>query len=109
MSGDEFDEIWINLADGRSMCGLIRGDVGWLIYIREAGDAGFSSRNPDYAGPPDAEIEYRLNNGQRDRYPAAWAISSREVRRALSYFEEENQIPSWITWANDSGDGTSPC
>src|SRR5262245_11661692 len=99
-----YDEIWVDIKDGQSMCALINGDSGWLMYLRYNGDAGFSSRNPSYSGPPDAKQEYYLSNGQRDEYPLAWAIPIEEVHRALDHFEREQRPPPWITWHNDSGD-----
>jgi len=41
------------------------------MFLRENGDAGFSSRNSSYSGSPDALIDYYLDNGQHDQYPAA--------------------------------------
>ena len=67
----KYQEIWAETADGQFMCALINGKLGWLMYLRESGDAGFSSRNPRYDGPPDAELDYFLSNGQRDEYPKA--------------------------------------
>jgi hypothetical protein len=102
----QFDERWVTSADGQAMCALINGGIGWLMYLREEGDAGFSSRNPDYVGPPDAEIEYRLSNGQHDLYPACWALPIAQIEKALDYFRREQGPPSFISWHNDSGDGT---
>src|SRR4051794_32258296 len=93
-----FKEIWVESPDGQSLCALINGDLGWLMYLREEGDSGFSSRNPDYDGPPEALIEYRLSNGQHDLYPASWALSIAEVRRALEYFEREHRKPPFVNW-----------
>ena len=102
----QFDELWVELPDGQSMCALINGDRGWLMYLRHGdGDAGFSSRNPDYAGPPDAMIEYQLSNGQHDLYPASWAYPIAQIREGLEYFRQYQRPPSFITWHNDSGDG----
>jgi hypothetical protein len=75
-----FEELWAELPDGQQMTALINGKFGWLMYIRENADPGFSSRNPNYDGPDDAEIEYVVSNGQRDRYPAAWALPVEDVR-----------------------------
>ena len=63
-----FEDIYIRSPDpeGPILCALINGDLGWLMYLRQEGDSGFSSRNPDYDGPADAQIEYRLDNGQHD-------------------------------------------
>ena len=96
-----FDEVWVELPDGQSLCALINGDCGWLMYLRCSGDYGFSSRNPDYDGPPDAEIEYYLSNGQRDLYPASWALPVAEVRRALAYFERAHERSPFVVWHED--------
>src|SRR4051812_13636358 len=95
MSG-RFNEHWVHAPDGQALCALINGDRGWLMYLRREGDAGFSSRNPDYAGPPDAEIEYRLSNGQHDTYPAAWALPVEVVCRALDYFKRHHRPPPFV-------------
>jgi hypothetical protein len=96
-----FDEIWLEAPDGQSLCALINGDRGWLMYLRAPGDSGFSSRDPSYAGDPEARIEYRLSNGQRDWYPASWSLPVAEVRRALEYFASEQEQPSFIVWHAD--------
>lgn len=96
-----FDEVWVESPDGQGLCALINGDWGWLMYLREAGDSGFSSRNADYDGPPDAEIEYMIDNGQSDLYPASWAIPVADVRRALAYFGREHQRPPFVVWHED--------
>jgi hypothetical protein len=93
-----FDEVWLEAPDGQSICALINGNVGWLMYLREPGDAGFSSRNPKYDGDPNAAIECLLSNGQRDVYPASWALPVEEVREALDYFAREHRRPPFIVW-----------
>jgi hypothetical protein len=87
--------------DGPILCALINGDFGWLMYLREEGDSGFSSRNPNYDGSADDQIEYRLDNGQHDLYPASWALPVEEVRRAIEYFENKHQRPPNIVWHKD--------
>ena len=96
-----FDEVWVHMPDGQSLCALINGNRGWLMYLREEGDSGFSSRNPDYDGLPDDVIDYRLSNGQLDRYPASWALPIVEVRRALAYFKRKRQRPPFVVWHED--------
>lgn len=105
-SGDgQFQELWVHSDDGQMLCALINGPVGWVSYLRWDGDPGFSSRNPEYAGPPDGKIEYRLSNGQVDEYPAARALPLDVVQRALRYFEQHGRPPPFVHWHNDSGDG----
>jgi hypothetical protein len=71
------------------------------MYLRCEGDSGFSSRNPSYDGTADGEIEYELSNGQRDFYPASWALPIAEIRRALEYFGREHQRPPFVIWHED--------
>lgn len=97
---DQFQELWVRAGD-KSLSALINGEHGWLMYLDEPGDSGFSSRNPAYDGPADAMLEYYLNNGQRDEYPASWAYPLDEVTRALEYFRREEKRPAFIEWHRD--------
>jgi hypothetical protein len=106
MDRSKYDEIWVETTDGQIMCALINDQLGWLMYLRESGDAGFSSRNPNYAGPPDATLDYFLSNGQRDEYPLAWALPISQIRQAIEYFRNEQKPPPFVAWHNDSQDGT---
>jgi hypothetical protein len=96
-----FEEVWVDLPDGQSLCALINGHLGWLMYLPEPGAVGSSSRNLAYHGDPAATIEYRLNNGQHDWYPASWALPGADVRLALAYFAEFRTRPSFIAWHDD--------
>jgi hypothetical protein len=100
-SADRFREVWEHKPDGRALCALINGDLGWLMYLREEGDSGFSSRNADYAGAEDATIEYRLSNGQVDEYPASWALPVAIVERALAHFRKTGDRAPFVTWHAD--------
>ena len=105
---ERYKEIWVYTEDDeQAMMALINGDFGWLMYLREEGDAGFSSRNPEYTGSDDETMEFYLSNGQLDEYPLAWVLPIDQVKRALDYFEKHHKPPKFITWHNDSNDGTS--
>ncbi len=75
------------------------------MYLRYNEDSGFSSRNANYKGPTESTIEYRLNNGQHDEYPASWAYPVDVVEHALHFFQTQQMPPAFIYWHNDSGDG----
>jgi len=98
----EFKEVWCEGEDDNRMCALISGATGWLMYLPDDESSGFSSRNPEYAGPPDATQEYRLGNGQVDEYPFSWALPLSELQRALEYFVAESRPAPWICWHDDS-------
>jgi len=102
-----FLELWVAAPPDQSLCALISGEVGWLMYLREEGDAGFSTRNSSYTGSPDALMDYYLENGQHDPYPVAWALPVAEVQRALEHFIIHAEPASWLTWHNDSEDGVT--
>jgi immunity protein Imm1 of predicted polymorphic toxin system len=100
-----FLELWVETEGGAALCASLNGDAGWLVYLRENGDPGSSSRNSEYTGPADGVIEYRLDNGQVDEYPASWALSAGEVKKAIQHFLLTGEPAPWIVWHNDSGDG----
>jgi hypothetical protein len=52
-------------------------------------------------------IEYILSNGQRDEYPASWALPIADIRRAFDFFRTERKPPPFVRWHNDSGDGVT--
>ncbi len=99
-----YREVWHTAPNGGRLCALISGDVGWLMYLRNDGDAGFSSRNPEYRGPANGKREFRLGNGQIDEYPEAWCFPVVDVERALEHFVATGLPPTFISWHNDSGD-----
>ena len=102
-------EVWVMHGQFPALCALLNGDRGWLTCLRAEGDAGFSSRNPGYSGPLDAEIEFMLSTGQLDRYPASWTYSRADVLAAVRLFADTRRCPPGLSWSNDSGDGaTSP-
>jgi hypothetical protein len=99
----QFSEVWIwHTAGWPAICALINGAAAWLMYLRYKGDAGFSTRNPLYAGPEKAVIEYHLSNGQHDEYPAAWNITTAEAIRGLEFFFEEAAMAPWLHWYDDT-------
>jgi hypothetical protein len=103
----EFLELWTTAPLGQSLCALINGDWGWLMFLREDGDAGFSTRNPSYSGNPEMLVDCYLDNGQYDQYPAAWGLPIAEVQRALEHFITHGEPAPWLTWHNDSEDGST--
>jgi len=102
----EFLELWLAQDDDDNDHGamslLANGDRAWLMHLRHHdGDAGFSSRNPTYDGPPDATAQFRLSNGQLDTYPLAWTISRERALQAIGHFFETGERAPWIAWHED--------
>ena len=102
-ASEQFREIWLEVEQGPALCALLNGDLGWLMYLREDGDAGFSSRNPTFDGSKSNVIKYRLSNGQHDEYPTSWALPKGEIIRALEYFiEHQGRRAPFVNWHDDS-------
>jgi hypothetical protein len=96
-------EIWLTSPRGASMCLLRSGDRALLMYLRTAGDTGFTSRSDTpTAGPP--TTRFGLANGQVDEYPSAWTVSTSRAIEALEYFLRTEDRPPFIAW-NDDGAG----
>ncbi len=108
MSDIHCKELWYTGPNGEQLCALINDGSGWLMYLRDPEDVGFSSRNPDYDGPADATIDYVLSNGQVDGYPAAWAYPTDIVMKAVEHFILTGLAAPFVRWHNDAGDGQEP-
>jgi len=94
----QYKEIWVS-PDGRQhMCALINGTVGWIMYISDEYESGLCTHNDTYEGDGDIDIEYFLDNGQRDLYPARWALPVPEVEKALVLFLDSGELDSSLTW-----------
>jgi hypothetical protein len=48
---------WVR-SHGKILNAFVNGDRGWLMYRVDEDDAGYSSRDPTYAGP-EKEKDYR--------------------------------------------------
>ena len=103
-AGQPFREIWLNESGGRALCALLNGECGFLMYLRHEGDAGFTSRNPAFNGR-DMLVEYRLRNGQADKFPASWMLGEAVIVAALEYFALHDDKAPFITWNDESQRG----
>ncbi len=106
----QFTEVWLDAGEeGPALAMLVNAEHAWLMYLRDHdGDPGFSSRNPHYAGPPDALMKFMLVNGQGDQYPVVWTLSLEQAVGACEYFvaTQGSRSPD-IVWHNDAaGDAT---
>src|SRR5262249_2433607 len=102
ISERQFCEVWLYADSGwPAICVLVNSNSAWLMFLRHDGDSGFSTRNPNYAGPKDSVIEYFLENGQRDKYPAEWELTTPGALRALEHFLETQEMAGWLQWREE--------
>jgi len=98
-NSSQFKEICIDGPNGQSLCALINGKIGWLMYLRYNGDAGYSTRNPEETS--DAALDFRLSNGQLDTYPRNWTYPVSAIKQALTSFIENGNLPDEVNWHAD--------
>ncbi len=99
----DFGEIWLEEEgeDRPRICALLSpSERGWLMYLRHAGDGGFTSRNPEYQDS-DRMLRYTSANGQVDEYPATWSYPLATLKRALMEFLESPGPPRSIEWFDE--------
>jgi len=76
---EQFAEIWITGHGTSAFCILKNNSQAFLLYLRENGDSGFSSRNKD--GNKTKLIEFKLSNGQYDEYPENSVVSYKKLKK----------------------------
>lgn len=80
----QYSEIWLSADSGEQLCALLNGEIGWLLYLRFAGDPGYSSRNP--AVSSGELMTFCLSNGECDEFPRAWTYPMDTLRVAMASF-----------------------
>jgi hypothetical protein len=89
-------ELWLSVFEGPSICMLRNGEHAFLMYLRFSGDSGFVSTNESTNEEP---IEYRLSNGQVDRYPQSWCLPIEQCFKALAhFFANDGTRPEGVAW-----------
>lgn len=89
-------ELWLSVPEGPSTCMLRNGEHAFLMYLRFPGDSGFVSTSESIIKEA---IEYRLSNGQVDRYPQSWCIPIEQCFKALAeFFANNGARPEWVAW-----------
>ena len=92
-------ELWAISSCGPSLCMLRNGGHALLMYLRQEGDSGFSSRS---GADCETTVEYRIANGQRDEYPLAWCIDVKQCYEAFAFFfENAGAKLESISWKED--------
>lgn len=99
VANHERAEIWLESDAGPRLCVLKSGGVAFLMFLREKGDAGMSSRGAESSGG--SATEFTLSNGQADEYPTGWCVPFDAARRAAEYFWFHRAPAPFIDWHDD--------
>ena len=106
-----FAEIWLESPAGPALAILVNREVAFLMFLREEGDAGFTSRSPTAAKDgrdgregrdrESARREFRLSNGQADDCPVSWTIPTDQALAAAEYFFTRGERAPWVIWREE--------
>ena len=89
-------ELWAVAPGGESLCMLRNRDNALLMYLRQNGDSGLSSRSAVHR---EGFASFRLSNGQHDEYPLSWCIDTRSCYDGfLFFFDSSGELPHSISW-----------
>jgi hypothetical protein len=94
-------ELWLTLPADICISTLINDSRALVIFGRYDGDAGLSSRSRDDTDDSGQQLEFYLSNGQRDEYPLAWTIPTKDALAAFAYAFLHHQAAPWILWHDD--------
>jgi hypothetical protein len=95
-----YREVQLTSPAGPSLFMLRSHDRALLMFLRETGDTGFTSRaDGPIAGPE--RREFLLSNGQRDEYPAAWTVSVARAHQAFEHFFQTGERAPFVAWHDD--------
>ncbi len=89
-------EAWAVATQGPSLTMLRSNENAFLMYLREPGDSGFTSRGSSAERPL---VSFKLSNGQVDVYPMGWCIPLEQCYKAMAYFfVNDGDRPAWVNW-----------
>jgi len=101
LSGRRYSEVWLSLSEGRDVSMLVNGNRAWLMYLVNTDEECWHTLGGAEASDR-KEVEFRLANGQMDRYPESWVISTEAAVTALEYFLRSGERDPAVSWLRDS-------
>jgi len=93
-----FLEVWAEIPP-KSLVALINAERGWLTLFRYENDAGIVTVDPTCES--DADIPFRLSNGQVDHHPEYLCVSLEALKSAFAYFFETGDADPSLDWTEE--------
>jgi len=94
---NKYSEIWIEGHGEATLNCLLNESNAILMYLRENGDSGFSSRSGIIIKEEKFQ-SFLLSNGQIDEYPEKYLISKQSALEALITYFYYGEMDKSITW-----------
>lgn len=85
IDGHTIQEFWLSHRDGPRMCLLRNLGQALVMFQSSDDDPGVVALAPDsprFASP----VQFTLQNGQRDEYPAQWIVAVERAFAAIEHF-----------------------
>lgn len=103
VDGLTIHEFWLSHHDGPRIC-LLRNGGHALVMIQSFDeDPGVVALAPDSSrvrGP----VQFTLQNGQRDEYPAHWIVEADQAFAAIEYFFATTAQTPALEWTRGNAD-----
>lgn len=85
IDGRTIQEFWLSHRDGPRICLLRNLGQAVVMFQSSDDDPGMVALAPD-SGPFRGPVQFTLQNGQRDEYPAQWIVEADKAFAAIEYF-----------------------
>src|SRR3954466_14426891 len=94
-------ELWVERSSSSSLCLLKSGGRSLLMLMRSPGDPGLTSRT-NLPTSAQAFLNFRLANGQIDKYSSDWTVSFADAGDAVEYFFNTGDPAPFIDWHDEA-------
>jgi len=94
----DLHEILISGHADSSMTVLTSENGALLMFLREKGNSGFTSRSR--TNEKKDLVDFKLSNGQLDEYPTNWLVGHEEARRAIVEYKTGQRLDT-INWMEE--------
>ncbi len=91
-------EIWLTKKDGCVLSALVNAHSGFLVWMTPDCPEGWHTCASDYPYDDPGELEFRLANGQVDRFTEDLCIPRKAVLKAFGEFWESGHRSPSISW-----------
>lgn len=71
---------------------------GWLMYLREPGDGGLYTQDPNYDGRDDSEEHFRCGCGTNLEFPRKKTLPRETASQACIEFFQTGKLPRSLKW-----------
>ena len=99
--GRTIQEFWLSHRDGPRICLLRNLGEAFILFQSSDDDPGMVALASDadrFRGP----VQFTLQNGQRDEYPAQWIIDADQAFAAIEYFFATTAQTPALEWIRGS-------